>query len=44
MIGVVVHGDAETVSDGVHGIEDGIAEEFFPHVVPDVSDGLSSGE
>ena len=36
MIGIVVHGDAEPVSDGVHGIEDGIAEEFFPQVVPDV--------
>ncbi|HPE71371.1 MAG TPA: hypothetical protein PK018_04220, partial [Candidatus Competibacter sp.] len=36
MIDVVVHGDAESVCDSIHGIEDGIAEELFPQVVPDV--------
>jgi len=36
MIDVVVHGDAESVCDRIHGIEDGIAEELFPQVVPDV--------
>ena len=36
MIDVVVHGDAESICDSIHGIEDGIAEELFPQVVPDV--------
>ena len=36
MIDVVIHGDAESVCDRIHGIEDGIAEELFPQVVPDV--------